>query len=174
MRHGTQLAPDGTVPASHEYARCDACQSILYDVPVLLDGCPIGKVAWRCPHCHDRRPLPAPTVARHRSVVVEVDHTRQEFLRRRAQKAAQTRGVPDDAQRARAIRLVRRYAAAVGRTPTYAELGQGGPSIVPGLQSLTMLRRLFGGTLRNLIVAAGLTPRASGFTAARDRARGVA
>lgn len=163
MRHGTQLAPDGSVPNSHELARCAACESILYDVPVLLDGIPLGKVAWRCPHCHDGRPLGRVVVARQRLVApIPVDPERQDSLRRRARKAAETRQFSDDTLSAVNIAAAQAFAARVGRTPTYDEMGQTGCPAIPGLSSITMLRRLFG-SLRGFILAAGLTPRPGGW-----------
>lgn len=159
MRHGTQLAPDGSVPSSHELARCAACESILYDVPVLLDGVPIGQVAMRCPHCHDRRPLDPAVVRRIQSQqqpaeVTAAEIAAQEAFRRRAALGLATKRRTDDDHRAQVIQAIQRFAERHGRPPTSLEMGHSGRVAVPGLASRSLVARLFGSP-RHALEAAG-------------------
>lgn len=174
MRHGTQLAPDGSVPNSHELARCAACESILYDVPVLLDGIPLGKVAWRCPHCHDGRPLECDAMARQqqrgRPTLTTQERLRSErsAAATRARRRSATSLARDAETRLRAIEAVRAYYLAKGRvTPTHQEMGAQGLTCIKGLPSRSVLVRLFG-SLRGLLVAANIPVRDSGRQVSQD------
>lgn len=166
MRHGTQLAPDGSVPNSHELARCAACESILYDVPVLLDGIPLGKVAWRCPHCHDGRPLDPAILRRQQQVHADVRLTPAEAAafeayQRRSAAGAQTKRTSRQMQEDRVLAALRDFYATHGRAPTYAEMGHSDTSTVPGLSSFALIVRLFG-TARRAFAVAGIPTRLRG------------
>lgn len=177
MRHGTQLAPDGSVPNSHELARCAACESILYDVPVLLDGVRVGKVAWRCPHCHDGKPLD-PAILRRQTAhlqppeVTAAEIAAQEAFRRRAALGRETKRRSDEEHRAQVVAAIQRFARRHGRPPTAHEMGHSGPVQVPGLASRSLVARLFGSP-RHALEAAGfvVAARSSGNT---RKGRGMA
>lgn len=175
MRRGAQgTPPDTSRTPSHERARCTPCQSILYPVPILYDGVPVGGLTWRCPHCDDKRPLDAAVVRRlaslHAHVVEEA--AEREFraahvARARAARARRESSDPD--ARAQCIAALQAWYREHGRTPTYEEMGSTGPVYVPGLPSRAYTRRLFG-TMRDMVVAAGLPPRVNGGQLSEDGA----
>lgn len=175
MRHGSQIAPDGSPVGSHEIARCEACQSELYDVPVRLDGIPVGRVAMRCPHCDDKRPLDAAAKARQWSEQLHrAEHEAEREYRlahiAKMQRARERRDQTSDPEtRAQCIAALQAWYREHGRTPTYYEMGSGGPILVPGLPSRMLTRRLFG-SIRDMVVAAGLPVRSSGRQLSEDAA----
>jgi hypothetical protein len=166
---------DHSRPApSTEHTRCALCQSIVYPVPILFDGVPVGRFAWRCPHCDDKRPLDAAVVRRIASLQA---HAREEEAERefrialvaRARKARAQREQSDPDARARCIAALQAWYQQHGRTPTYQEMGSTGPVYVPGLSSRAYTRRLFG-TMRDMVIAAGLPARVSGRQVSEDGA----
>lgn len=176
MRHGTQLAPDGSVPNSHELARCAACESILYDVPVLLDGVRVGKVGWRCPHCDDGRPLDADALVRQRHQTAplmtpeELARSERSVAATRARRKSEAALRHDEALRARAIASVRAHYLARGCvTPTHQEMGAQGLTCIKGLPARSVLVRLFG-SLRGFLVAADIPVRECGRQVSEDAA----
>lgn len=164
MRYGSQIAPDGSSPVSHEIARCVVCQSVTYDVPVLLDGIPMGKVALRCPHCDDKRPLDPAVVRRIESMRAQALQAEAErataeattrAYRERAMAAVETKRRTDEQHRAQIVQAIQRFAMRNGRAPTNREMGHSVRVQVPGLPSRSLVERLFG-SARQALEAAGI------------------
>jgi hypothetical protein len=135
---------------------------VTYDVPVLLDGVPMGKVALRCPHCDDHRALDPAVVRRLESMRAQAMQAETEraateaatrVYRERAMAGWTAKRRTDDEHRAQVVAALRRFVANHGRPPTGAEMGHSARVRVPGMPSRSLVERLFGSARHALEVA---------------------
>lgn len=153
---------------SHERARCEngivaqrrTCEALLYEVPVLMDGANIGRLEWRCPHCHDGKPAPVRAnvpieVIRETEVVTDKRHadkmTPEEW-------AARRRGY---------VAMLRRFYKAHGRAPTDREFRRS-TEVQPAIPSRWQMLKAFGSTMEG-VAAASLPANPTGYQVTPNR-----